>query len=254
MEESKTTIKSANDAVNTKLEEINAIISPYRLAYIHPADDCVLLSRNARYMTKEQQNRLDENIKHDGFLSQLPFGIRQHDGKFKIISGNHRVKSAIKAQLESILILYGDESDFDEQRQLAIQLSHNAISGQDDQTILKTLYQELDDLFLKTYTGIDEKELFKYESADFSAIAEKDIELFEIRFLFSEPNKDKIMRLLDALDSTSFLFANDDSLLFMESDWFIEVMSKVQKKYQIKNRSAALMKMCTIVEEALAIR
>jgi len=251
MEESKTTIESANDAVNAKLEEINAFISPYKLAYVHPANDCVLLDRNARYMTKEQQARLDENIKRDGFLSQLPFGISQKEGKYKIISGNHRIKSAIKAQLEAVLILYGDESDFDEQRQLAIQLSHNSISGQDDPVLLKALYLELDDLFLKAYTGINERELLDYKPLDLSAIAEKDIELSEIRFMFCEPNKEKIMRLLDALDSTVGLDSNNDSLIFMDMDWFIEVMSKVQKKYQIKNRSAALLKMCSIVEESL---
>jgi len=252
MEESKTTVISANDAVNAKLEEINTLISPYKLAYVHPANDCVLLDRNARYMTKEQQARLDENIKRDGFLSQLPFGIRQQDGKYKIISGNHRIKSAVKAQMEAVLILYGDEADFDDQRQLAIQLSHNAVSGQDDPVLLKALYLELDDLFLKAYTGINERELLNYKPLDLSTIAEKDIELSEIRFLFSEQNKAKIMRLLDALDSTLFLDAGNDSLAFMESDWFIEVMSKVQKKYQIKNRSAALLKMCTMVEECLA--
>ena len=76
-------------------------------------------------------------------------------GKFKVISGNHRVKSAIKAGLDKILVLFGTEEDFDEQRQLALQLSHNAISGQDDISILQELYASLKDLGLKAYTGID---------------------------------------------------------------------------------------------------
>jgi hypothetical protein len=114
--------------------------------------------------------------------------------------------------------------------------------------ILKALYLELDDLFLKAYSGINERELLDYKPLDLSTIAEKDIELSEIRFMFCEPNKEKITRLLDALETTVGLDANNDSLLFMDTDWFIEVMSKVQKKYQIKNRSAALLKMCSIVE------
>ena len=252
MEKSETIIEFTNDAVNAKLGEINAIISPYKLAYVHPAHDCLLLDRNARYMTKEQQARLDENIKRDGFLSQLPFGIRQQDGKFKIISGNYRIKSAIKAQLQSVLILYGDEADFDDQRQLAIQLSHNSISGQDDPVLLKALYLELDDLFLKAYTGINERELLDYKPLDLSTIGEKDIELSEIRFMFCEPNKEKIIRLLDALQYKTGLDEQSDSLAFLDMDWFIEVMSKVQKKYQIKNRSTALLKMCEIIEEVLS--
>jgi len=252
MEEPKTTVETAHNAVNAKLEEINALIAPYKLAYVHPVHDCLLLDRNARYMTKEQQARLDENIKRDGFLSQLPFGIRQQNGKFKIISGNHRIKSAIKAQLEAVLILYGDLADFDDQRQLAIQLSHNSISGQDDPVLLKALYLELDDLFLKAYSGINERELLDYKPLDLSAIVEKDIELAEIRFMFCEANKEKVLRILDALQYKTGLDGNTDSLAFMEMDWFIEVMSKVQKRYQIKNRSTALLKMCSIVEESLA--
>ena len=245
-------VNGAKQAVNAKLEEINALISPYKLAYVHPVKDCILLDRNARYMTKEQQARLDENIKRDGFLSQLPFGILQEDGKYKIISGNHRIKSAINAKLQSVLILYGDESDFDEQRQLAIQLSHNSIAGQDDPFLLKELYMELDDLFLKAYSGIDERELLSYKPLDLSAIAERDIELSEIRFMFCEPDKAKIERLMDMLDRKLGLDAEKDSLVFADRDWFIDIMSDVQKKYQIKNKTAAFLKMCSIVEDHLA--
>jgi hypothetical protein len=111
---------------------------------------------------------------------------------------------------------------------------------------------ELDDLFLKAYTGINERELLNYKPLDLSAITEKDIELSEIRFMFCEPNKERILRLFDALESSVFLDADNDSLVFIEMDWFIEIMSKVQKKYKIKNRSAALLKMCAIVEDSLA--
>ena len=141
--------------INSKLAEVNRLIAPYQLAWVNPAEDCELLEHNARYMTKEQLGRLTENVKGDGFLSQLPFCIRLESGKYKVISGNHRVKSAIKAGLTRILVLFGTPDVFDEQRQVAIQLSHNAISGQDDISILQELYASLKDLGLKAYTGID---------------------------------------------------------------------------------------------------
>jgi hypothetical protein len=59
---------------------------------------------------------------------------------------------------------------------------------------------------------------------------DKDIELSEIRFMFCEPDKAKIERLLDALQYKMGLDPNNDSIVFMEQDWFIEVMSQVQKK------------------------
>ena len=97
-----------NDSlINSKLAEVNRLISPYQLAWVDPVEDCELLDHNARYMTKEQLGRLAENVKGDGFLSQLPFCIKQNSGKFKVLSGNHRVKSAIKAGLPRILILFG---------------------------------------------------------------------------------------------------------------------------------------------------
>jgi hypothetical protein len=251
MEEKKESGSMISDTVNSKLREINQLIQPYQLAYVSPKEDCVLLSKNARYMTKEQQDKLTSNIQHDGFLSQLPFGIKEGDGRFKIISGNHRIISAIKAGLERVLILYGDESDFDEKRQLAVQISHNAITGQDDLAILKSLYMGLDDLFLKQYSGIDEKLLLGCKTLDLSAIAEKDLELYSITFMFCEANKTYVEQLLDILENKVGLDGESTHLVVGDPDWFIGIMTKVQKRFGIKNRSAALLKMCTICEEML---
>jgi hypothetical protein len=225
---------------------------PYKLAYISPKNDCVMLARNARYMTKEQQDKLTTNIKHDGFLSQLPFGIKQKDGKYKIISGNHRIKSAIKANLEKILILYGDVEDFDEKRQLAIQISHNAIAGQDDLIILKSLYLDLDDLFLKQYSGIDEKLLFDCKSLDLSAISENELALYSLTFMFCEANRERVEHLLEALEQKVGLEGESTNLIIGDPDRFISIMSKIQKQFGIKNRSTALLKMCEICENVLA--
>jgi hypothetical protein len=237
--------------INTKLSEINQLIAPYQLAYVSPKYDCVLLDRNARYMTREQQDRLTSNIKHDGFLSQLPFGIRRSDGKYKIISGNHRVKSAIKADLEKILILYGDELNFDDKRQLAVQISHNSISGQDDLVLLKSLYMDLDDLFLKQYSGIDEKLLFDCKTLDLSAIAEKDLELYSLTFMFCEVHRERVERLLDALEQKVGLDGESTNIIVGDPDRFISIMTKVQKQFGIKNRSTALLKMCELCEKAI---
>lgn len=238
------------DPINDKLREINQLIFPYQLAYVDPATECELLEHNARYMTKEQLNRLTENVKGDGFLSQLPFGILQTNGKYKIISGNHRVKSAIKAKLPKILILFGTPDIFDEQKQLAMQLSHNAISGQDDLSILKDLYASLDDLTLKAYSGIDEKALFDYKSLDFSGISEQDIALNEVNFMFCDSNKEYVEKVLDHLDKKA-LDPDIDALVVGNIDHFVEIMTRVKKRLNIKNRSVALLAMCRICQSYL---
>ena len=47
----------------------------------------------------------------------------------------------------------GDEKDSD--ARLAIQLSHNAIAGQDDLVILKELWEAIKDVQAKVYAGLD---------------------------------------------------------------------------------------------------
>lgn len=236
--------------INEKLEEVNRLISPYQLAWIDPVEDCELLERNARYMTKEQLGRLTENVKGDGFLSQLPFCIKESSGKFKVLSGNHRVKSAIKAGLRRILVLFGAEEAFDEQRQLAIQLSHNAIQGQDDISILQELYASLKDLGLKAYTGIDEKELFKYRSLDFSGISEQDISLNPVNLMFCDMNKEYVEKTFDALEKSG-LDPEKDALVVGSIDRFVEIMTMCKRRLNIKNRSVAVLAMCRICEAYL---
>lgn len=233
--------------INTKLADVNALISPYQLAWVDPVEDCELLEHNARYMTKEQLGRLTENVKGDGFLSQLPFCIKEESGKFKVLSGNHRVKSAIKAGLSRILVLFGTVDAFDEQKQLAIQLSHNAISGQDDISILQELYASLKDLDLKAYTGIDEKELFKYHSLDFSGISEQDIALNPVNLMFCDVNKEYTEKVFDKLNESG-LDPEKDALVVGSIDRFVEIMTKCKQWLNIKNRSVAVLAMCRICE------
>lgn len=242
-----------DSVIQQKLEAVNDLISPYRLAWVDPVRDCVLLERNARYMTKEQLGRLTDNLKSDGFLSQLPFCIREQaeDGtfKYKVISGNHRVKGAIKASLRRILVLFGTPDVFDEQRQLAIQLAHNAISGQDDMAILQELYSELKELGLKAYTGIDEKELMKYKALDLSGIGEQDIALNPVTFMFSDGNKILFEGVLDKLEDK--LDPEKDALVVGDIDRFIEIMTRVKARLNIRNRSVAVLAMCRICEAFL---
>lgn len=241
---------STDSVINEKLASVNALIFPYQLAWVDPVNDCELLEHNARYMTKEQLGRLTENVKGDGFLSQLPFCIKGGSGKYKVLSGNHRVKSAIKAALPRILVLFGTPDVFDEQKQLALQLSHNAISGQDDISILQELYASLKDLGLKAYTGIDEKELFKYKSLDFSGISEQDIALNEVNFMFCDVNMEYTEKVFDALDQKG-IDPEKDALVIGSIDRFVEIMTRCKKKLNIKNRSVALLAMCRICEAYL---
>jgi hypothetical protein len=123
-------------------------------------------------MKAEQFQALVENVKQDGNLSSLPLCYREKDGNLRGLSGNHRVMAARQAGVEQVLVMVvGDEKDADER--LAIQLSHNAIAGQDDLVILKELWEAITDVQAKVYAGLDSDTVKALQGIQFAAIAEQ---------------------------------------------------------------------------------
>ena len=138
--------------------------------------------KNARYMTNEQLERLTENVKRDGRLTSLPLVHTLADGRLELISGHHRTLASIGAgfdQIEVIVIT----AELDDSRITAIQLSHNAISGQDDKSILAGLYEALD-LPERKYTGLTDSVLGDLGKVDVSAISLGVIEYQQLRVDF----------------------------------------------------------------------
>ncbi|MDE9629214.1 ParB N-terminal domain-containing protein [Citrobacter freundii] len=107
-----------------------------------------LLEKNAHYMDSDEFTRLVNNIKKDGVLTSLPVVYRG-----TVLSGNHRTQAAIKAGLEEADVIE-IVSELSEDEQKAIQLSHNAIKGKDDSNILRELYDSINSLDLKLYSGL----------------------------------------------------------------------------------------------------
>lgn len=236
------------DSIREKLEEVNVLIDPYKLAYVSPTDECLPLEKNAHYMEKEKLDRLVDNVSKDGFLSQLPFGMkRKSDGKYLILSGNHRLKAAIKAKLEFILILYIDEVDRD--TQIAYQLSHNALVGRDDAQMLKEIYKEIESIEAKEYTGLNGMNFLDIEKLSVSSINDGDIELTEIKFLFIENRKNDVRAVLSELERLTL--DKESAIVVGSFDAFIKTMTEVKKAYGIKSNTIAFGKMIEICKEAL---
>lgn len=107
-------------------------------------------------MSERTFKQLVTNIERDGCLTSAPL-VYERDGKVLVLSGNHRVKASIAAGLTEIPIikLVGDVSD---SRQVAIQLSHNAIIGDDDPNILRELFDSLD-VMEQRYSGLTDTDL-----------------------------------------------------------------------------------------------
>lgn len=90
--------------------------------------ELVFLKENARYFKRETFRQLRENIQNDQKLSSVPLCYKLEDGKYEIISGNHRVRASIDAGLEKILVLVITE-ELSKSKRIAMQLSHNALVG-----------------------------------------------------------------------------------------------------------------------------
>lgn len=117
-----------------------------------------LLDNNARFMTRDEFNRLVANVRKDGRLTSLPLVYPHPDGTMEVLSGNHRTKAAIAADLEQIAVIRIDTALTADER-LAVQLSHNSIAGHDDAHKLRELYDMIDDLDLREYSGLDDATL-----------------------------------------------------------------------------------------------
>ena len=233
--------------IREKLEDINRLIEPYQLAYVSPVEDCVQLERNAHYMDKQTLDRLTANVAEDGFLSQLPFAMKRSDGKYLVLSGNHRLKASIKAGLEYILILYINEVDRD--KQIAYTLSHNALVGKDDMQMLKEIYSEMRSIEAREFSGLNGLDFIDVDGVKQVSINDGDIELTELRFLFVESRSNNVKRVLEELERADI--DEDSSIVVGSFESFVRVLTEVKKKYNIKNQTIAFSKMIDICEERL---
>lgn len=228
------------EQARTEVERLNVGLKnhPYKLALVD-VRDLDFLEKNARYMTNEMFRNLVDNIKRDGGLSSVPL-CWKHDGKYRVLSGNHRCMAAIEAGLQEVLVLFTDR-ELSKQEQIAIELSHNAIDGKDDMAILKELWDEIDDVSLKYYAGLDDKMLEEMEKAALTALSEVKLDYRSLTFLF-------LPHEVDALEE-AFAHAVEcgglqDIVYINRIEDFkrlLDAQSKVQASYDVKNSATSLM-------------
>lgn len=151
-----------------------------------------LLDVNARYMRHEVFARLVDNLRRDGTLTgNTPFAWRIHDDDtrlpvgegYLVLSGNHRVKASIEAGLSEIEVTITDDYLAPDRRK-SIQLSHNALAGEDDPATLKLIYQSIQDVDLRLYTGLDDKQLDLMTNVTVAALSEASLDFQTIALTF----------------------------------------------------------------------
>ncbi|UNO32302.1 ParB/RepB/Spo0J family partition protein [Salmonella enterica subsp. enterica serovar Abeokuta] len=108
--------------------------------------------------------RLVDNIKKDGALTSTPVVYRG-----VVLSGNHRVQASVKAGLETIAVI-NVLSELSDDEQKAIQLSHNSINGKDDKNILRELFDSIESLDMKLYSGLTDDD-FKISDIEVESLS-----------------------------------------------------------------------------------
>lgn len=199
------------------------------------------LERNARYMKAHQFKQLVENIRRDGRLTQLPLVY-----KGTILSGNHRVRASIDAGLATIEIqeLLGEHT---EERLLAIQLSHNAISGEDDPSMLKALYEELP-FDEKLYSGVTD-DMFQADKLDLASLSAGTTNYQEIVISFLPSTAEDFLAYLKRIEKDSkriHLVAPMEAF-----DDLFDTIIAVKNKQNVVNTGLALRAMIELAVDRL---
>ena len=203
--------------------------------------DTLTRERNARYMKAHQFKQLVANIKRDGVLTQLPLVYKN-----VVLSGNHRTRAAIEAGL--VTIEWQElQGDYTEDRLLAIQLSHNAISGEDDPNTLKGLYEELP-FEEKLYSGITD-DMFEVEPLDLDSLGAGATQYQEIMITFLPEDADKFtdfVKRLGKSEKRTHMVA--DLSLF---DDLFDTIVAVKQKQNVFNTALALREMMSLALDRL---
>lgn len=161
---------------------------------------------NARYMKSEMFNRLVENIKKDNRLESFPF-VAKTDLGFEIVSGHHRVRASIDAGITEIYCIV-DVTGLNRDRIASKQLSHNSISGEDNDELVRRIYNGISDAEEKLRAYIDEN--FDKEVASASA---KEITFDErykiVTLTFSESDVEILNKALEEMAITDEVYINE---------------------------------------------
>ncbi|MBH8599084.1 MULTISPECIES: ParB/RepB/Spo0J family partition protein [unclassified Thermoactinomyces] len=228
-----------------QIDQINErMTGPYKLKIIS-IDECELLEKNARYMKNETFQNLVNNIKRDGGLSSVPFCYLTEEGKYRVLSGNHRVQAAKAAGFTEILIMYTDKP-MTKDEQIAVQLAHNSLVGEDDPVILQELYNEIEDLTLKYYSGLDDKVLQQLEKVQVSGLTEAQLDYLSLSFVFLPEEAERLVEVFERVKNE----LASDAILARHAEYsrLLDAVAKTQGAYNIHNGATALMLILDVFE------
>jgi len=206
-----------------------------------------LLALNARFLRHEVFTQLVENIRRDGALTSVPFAwLNPETGKYLVLSGNHRVQAAIAAGVYEGDVMITDDA-ISEQQRIAIQLSHNAIAGEDDPAILVQLYEKLDEVDWRAYSGLDDQVLALLEEVQIGSLTEPQLDWQSIEIIFLPEEADRVEK---AFEDAKAMVSGDSvyAVRWSEYDRLLDGLSDTGAANDVRNQATALAALLTVYE------
>ena len=163
---------------------------------------------------------------------------------------HNALQAAISAGLETIPCIITDD-DMSEEQRIAIQLSHNAIVGQDDPDILKKLYDKILDIDLKEYSGLDDKTLGLLDKASSQAMSEANLEFQVLSIVYLPDELKEAQRVIDT--AREAVKGCDNIWLATDSEYekWLDAQETASSAYNVKNVSAAMQLIFKVFEDNL---
>jgi hypothetical protein len=205
---------------------------------------------NARFMTKEKYDRLVANIKDDGCLTSVPlvYGAGEYpEGQELILSGNHRCDAAVDAGVFEVDVMLIEDKE-EKQRLIARQLSHNAIEGEDDDATLKQLYDQIDDVDWRAYSGLDDERLKLLAEVQPEGLSEANLDFATVQLIFLPAELEAARAAFNDAK-----FGQDETWLAAIADYepTLDALSSTHAAHRVTNVATALHAILAIVERHL---
>lgn len=223
----------------------------FRIEENVPVSEIDLIDKNAHFMAQETFRQLVANVRKDGQLSSIPFCVKKADGRYTVVSGNHRTQAAREAGLTHIPVMCVDEENITHDQIRAIQLSHNSIVGQDDAEILKQLLDEIQDVAFKEYAHISNEILEGVKDIDYTVELPSN-EVVPVTLMFIDTSKVAFDKLMDQLEA--YTPKELENMIIMDKEYMKrlnEVTAKVSTRYKIKAQALSVCKMVELVDNML---
>jgi hypothetical protein len=213
--------------------------------------DLTQLPLNAQVMASETYNQLVKNLTDDGYLTSTPL-VYSGDGEYEegaelVLSGNHRVQAAIDAGIEEANFLLISQK-LPKARQIAIELSHNAITGEPDLAILKQRYEDIEDVDFRAYAGLDDKTLELLGKIEVQGLSEANLDFQTVQLVFLPDEADAARAAFDTLGR-----AVDETWVAAYKDYngVLDALASAHSSHNIGNIATALGVLVSLAERHL---